>query len=224
MQHSILCPGHATAPPPHPCARRHVCACACPSGASSSSSSSGRGSFRGTHVPNGTNDSGRRALLASGASALLLAPVVQLVSQAPPAEAAVTLNIKSKARLRPANIKAGYLISIPDSFSVAYDRSDGQDAGTAFFCGNFKTFEVRKQWVCHVCCHVAPSRAVLLIAPTEPARLLRTCLQTLGQCSFCTVRWPWVEPSWMNARINRCADNQHLQDSLGRPGAAAAGR
>lgn len=70
--------------------------------------------------------------MAAAAAALL---------QAPAAQAAVTVRIQSKPKLKPASIKAGYLISVPDSYSVAYDRSDGPEEGTKWFGGNFKTFE-----------------------------------------------------------------------------------
>lgn len=72
-----------------------------------------------------------------------MAPAVAAATLAAPgpAVAAVTVRIQSKPKLKAATIKAGYLLTIPDSYSVAYDRSDGQEAGTQYFAGNFRTFE-----------------------------------------------------------------------------------
>jgi hypothetical protein len=75
---------------------------------------------------------GRRALLRAGllAAAAAAAPLAPPLAAPRPAAAAVTLRIQSKAKLKPVSTKAGYLLSVPDSYSVAYDRSDGKEAGT----------------------------------------------------------------------------------------------
>jgi hypothetical protein len=86
----------------------------------------------------------RRTLLAAGpASAAALAALAAALPAAtllpPAAGAAVTLRIKSNPKLRMTQTRAGPSIGVPDSYSVAYDRSDGPEQ--LFFTGNFKTFE-----------------------------------------------------------------------------------
>jgi hypothetical protein len=107
--------------------------------ASSGSSSSSGPNSSSTAPPPPT----RRGLLAAALAAPAAAGALAAALAAPPpAAAALTLRIQSKSKLKPVAIKAGYLLSVPDSYSVAYDRSDGKEPGTQWFGGNFKTFEV----------------------------------------------------------------------------------
>lgn len=79
----------------------------------------------------------RRACLISGVS--LLAGLA--VSLPGPSQASVTLNIKSRSQLKPVTTKAGYQITVPDSWAIAYDRSDAPELGPQVLFGNFRTFE-----------------------------------------------------------------------------------
>ncbi|KAF6266597.1 hypothetical protein COO60DRAFT_5273 [Scenedesmus sp. NREL 46B-D3] len=58
-----------------------------------------------------------------------------------PADASVKLTFSRKAQLKPYILKAGYQVTVPDSWALAYDRSDKADLGTQAFFGDFNTFE-----------------------------------------------------------------------------------
>lgn len=84
----------------------------------------------------------RRGLLLGGlASAAACVATASLTAW--PAEASVTVTIRPKPQLKAYTLKAGYTVTVPDSWSLAYDRSadDKNPSGTQAFFGNFRTLE-----------------------------------------------------------------------------------
>lgn len=53
----------------------------------------------------------------------------------------MTITIRPKPQLKPYTLKAGYTVTVPDSWGLAYDRSVDDKVGTQAFFGNFRTFE-----------------------------------------------------------------------------------
>ncbi|KAF8072935.1 hypothetical protein HT031_000595 [Scenedesmus sp. PABB004] len=77
----------------------------------------------------------RGLLLGAGAAALAAA------AGARPAAASITVTLRPKAQLKEFTLKAGYRVTVPDDWALAYDRSDTPELGTKSFWGNFRTFE-----------------------------------------------------------------------------------
>eukprot|EP00879_Flechtneria_rotunda_P003182 GHRR01003405.1.p1 GENE.GHRR01003405.1~~GHRR01003405.1.p1 ORF type:complete len:282 (+),score=67.66 GHRR01003405.1:203-1048(+) len=90
------------------------------------------------NAANGDWRDDRRAMLAS-LSVLGLNTVA--LSAQPAAQAAVTLTVRSKPQLKSYTLKAGYNVTVPDSWTLAYDRSDSAELGTQVLFGNFRSFE-----------------------------------------------------------------------------------
>eukprot|EP00882_Tetradesmus_deserticola_P022156 GHRQ01024045.1.p1 GENE.GHRQ01024045.1~~GHRQ01024045.1.p1 ORF type:complete len:294 (+),score=82.40 GHRQ01024045.1:281-1162(+) len=73
--------------------------------------------------------------------AVLLGPIAGTLLCSSPANASLKLTISRKAQLKPYTLKAGHQVTVPDSWALAYDRSDKADLGTEAFFGNFNTLE-----------------------------------------------------------------------------------
>jgi hypothetical protein len=61
---------------------------------------------------------GRRQLLLGGSTAAFLAAGGWVI--APPSHASVTLTLRPKPQLKPYTLKAGYSVTVPDTWSLAY--------------------------------------------------------------------------------------------------------
>lgn len=53
----------------------------------------------------------------------------------------MTVTLRPKAKLVPYTTKAGYTVTVPSDWSLAYDRSADEKVGTQAFWGNFRTVE-----------------------------------------------------------------------------------
>lgn len=94
-------------------------------------------------LPNSDSSSDNTSICSSSVvrRALLLGTAAGILMSNSPADASVKLTFSRKAQLKPYTLKAGYQVTVPDSWALAYDRSDKADLGTQAFFGNFNTFE-----------------------------------------------------------------------------------